>query len=183
MPYDLNTTPPGIPMQTVRSAARLCGVSEKTISRRIRSGELTAYRIGRSIRIADADLLATFERVYTAPTEGEKRIAILAEARNRQKSYRALRQVQVAEDDSAPGGANPGADMVHSDPVGNEAVYRTDDPPVVRVGSTSQHVIMDKLKREAGPFGVTDGVRELTHHNGRESEAWKREHHKAVNLD
>lgn len=183
MLHDIKTTPPGIPMQTVRSAARLCGVSEKTIRRRITTGELTAYRIGRGLRISDDDLLATFERVYTAPSEGEKRIAKLAAARNRQKSYRALRQVQVAEDDSAPGGANPGADMVHSDPVGNAAVYRTDDPPVVRVGSTGQHVIFDKLKREAGPDGVTDGVRELTHHNGRESEAWKREHHKAVNLD
>lgn len=127
MLHDIKTTPPGIPMQTVRSAARLCGVSEKTIRRRINSGELTAYRIGRSIRISDDDLLATFERVYTAPTEGEKRIATLAKARTSQKSYKALRQVQVAEDESG------GAETFHRDPVGDAAAYNI-DRPVVRLG-------------------------------------------------
>lgn len=183
MLYDLNSTPPGLPTQTVATAARATGMSEVTIRRRIKDGTLPAYRVGTAIRINSADLFHLYEPVNMAPTDSQQRITKLAAARTRQKSYRALRQVQVAEDDSAPGGANPGADMVHSDPVGNEAVCRTDDPPVVRVGSTGQHVIFDKLKHEAGPDGVTDGVQELTYHEGRESEAWKREHHKTVNLD
>ena len=178
MLYGTHTTPPGLPMQTVASAARLTGMSEKTIRRRIADGTLAAYRIGtRAIRIADDDLMRLYEPVNMAPTESQARITKLADARKAQESYKALRAVQSAEDDSNPGGAFPNGGGAHSGPTANAAVHRVDGPSVVRLGSTGQHVIFDKLKREAGPFGVTDGVQELTYHNGRESAQWLRDHH------
>ena len=67
MPYDLKSTPSGLPMQTVRSAARLTGMSEKTIHRRIKDGTLPAYRLGRAIRISDDDLMRLF---FTSPEHG-----------------------------------------------------------------------------------------------------------------
>ena len=174
MPYDLKTTPPGLPMQTVRSAARLTGMSEKTIRRRIADGTLAAYRIGtRAIRISDEDLMRLYEPVNMEPTESQKRITKLADARKAQASYTALRAVQIAEDESTPGGERPNAADAHGDPTANAAIHRVDGPPVVRVGPTGVQVAMDKAKREAGPTGVTDGLTELTHHNGRESVAWK----------
>ncbi|MGZ1492425.1 helix-turn-helix transcriptional regulator [Brevibacterium sediminis] len=174
MPYDLKSTPSGIPMQTVTTAARLTGLSEKTIRRRIADGTLPAYRIGlRAIRISDDDLLSLYEPVNQSPTDSQKRITQLAEARERQNSYKALRAVQIAEDDSNPGGEHPNAADSHGDPTANAAIHRVDGPPVVRVGPTGVQIAMDKAKREAGPFGVTDGVKELTYHNGRECEAWK----------
>lgn len=182
MLYDLNSTPPGLPTQTVATAARATGMSEVTIRRRIKDGTLPAYRVGTAIRINSADLFHLYEPVNMQPSESQERIEKMKKARTRQKSYKALRVVQIAEDDSTPGGEYPNNAVTHSDPTAGAAVYIV-DKPAVRVGSTGQHVIFDKLKREAGPFGVTDGVRELTYHNGRESEAWKREHHKAVNLD
>ena len=181
MLYDLNSTPPGLPTQTVATAARATNMSEVTIRRRIKDGTLPAYRIGRSIRINSEDLFHLYEPVNMAPTESEQRIAKLADARKAQASYKALRAVQVAEDTPTGESGLKGGDTVHSDPVGDATTYNI-DRPAVRVGSTGQHVIFDKLKREAGPFGVTDGVRELTYHKGRESEAWKREHSQAVRL-
>lgn len=173
MPYDLKSTPSGLPMQTVRSAARLTGTSTKTIYRRIEDGTLPAYRLGREFRISDEDLMRLYEPVNMEPTESQKRITKLTEARERQKSYKALRGWQVIEDDSTPGGKYPNAADSHGDPTANAAVHRVDGPPVVRVGPTGVQVAMDKAKRVAGPSGVTDGLTELTHHNGRESEAWK----------
>ena len=127
MPYDLNLPRTGLPRQTRASAARLTGVSEKTIDRRIKDGTLPAYRIGRSIRISDDDLLRLYERVDMTPTDSQKRIQTLAEARKAQKSYKALRAVQEAEDNSG------GAETFHSDPVGDAAAYNI-DRPVVRLG-------------------------------------------------
>ena len=173
MPYDLKSTPSGLPMQTVRSAARLTGTSTKTIYRRIEDGTLPAYRLGREFRISDEDLMRLYEPVNMAPTESQARITKLADARKAQASYKALRAVQIAEDESTPGGERPNAADAHGDPTANAAIHRVDGPPVVRVGPTGVQVALDKAKREAGPFGVTDGVTELTYHNGRESEAWK----------
>ena len=173
MPYDLKSTPSGLPMQTVRSAARLTGTSTKTIYRRIEDGTLPAYRLGREFRISDEDLMRLYEPVNMGPTESQARITKLADAREAQKSYKALRAVQIAEDESTPGGERPNAADAHGDPTANAAIHRVDGPPVVRVGPTGVQVALDKAKREAGPFGVTDGVTELTYHNGRESEAWK----------
>lgn len=128
MPYDLKDTPSGLPMQTVRSAARLTGMSEKTIRRRIADGTLPAYRIGtRAIRISDDDLMSLYEPVNMAPTESQARITKLADAREAQKSYKALRAVQIAQDDSG------GAETYHRDPVGDAAAYNI-DRPVVRLG-------------------------------------------------
>lgn len=172
MPYDLNLPRTGLPRQTRASAARLTGVSEKTIDRRIKDGTLPAYRIGRAIRISDDDLLRLYERVDMTPTESQKRITKLADARKAQASYKALRAVQIAEDESTPGGERPSAADAHGDPTANAAIHRVDGPPVVRVGPTGVQVAMDKAKREA-KGGVTDGVTELTYHDGRESEAWK----------
>ena len=172
MPYDLKTTPPGLPMQTVRSSARLTGTSTKTIYRRIADGTLPAYRLGREFRISDEDLMRLYEPVNMEPTESQARITKLADARKAQASYKALRAVQIAEDESTPGGERPNAADAHGDPTANAAIHRVDGPPVVRVGPTGVQVAMDKAKREA-KGGVTDGVTELTYHDGRESVAWK----------
>ena len=172
MLYDLNSTPPGLPTQTVATAARATNMSQVTIRRRIKDGTLPAYRIGRAIRISDDDLLRLYERVDMTPTESQKRIQTLAEARKAQESYKALRAVQEAEDNSTLGGKHPNAGELHSDPTANAAIHRVDGPPVVRVGPTGVQVAMDKAKREA-KGGVTDGVTELTYHDGRESVAWK----------
>jgi excisionase family DNA binding protein len=50
---------------SVRDAADRLGVSTKTIRRWIASGELPHYRLGRSIRIAESDLIG-FIRVRRA---------------------------------------------------------------------------------------------------------------------
>lgn len=127
MPYDLKSTPSGLPMQTVRSAARLTGTSTKTIYRRIEDGTLPAYRLGREFRISDEDLMRLYEPVNMEPTESQTRITKLAEAREAQKSYKALRAVQIAQDESG------GAETYHRDPVGDAAAYNI-DRPVVRLG-------------------------------------------------
>ena len=127
MPYDLKSTPSGLPMQTVRSAARLTGTSTKTIYRRIEDGTLPAYRLGREFRISDEDLMRLYEPVNMEPTESQARITKLADAREAQKSYKALRAVQIAEDESG------GAETFHRDPVGDAAAYNI-DRPVVRLG-------------------------------------------------
>ena len=172
MLYDLNSTPPGLPTQTVATAARATNMSEVTIRRRIKDGTLPAYRIGRAIRINSEDLFHLYEPVNMAPTDSQKRITKLADARKAQASYKALRAVQIAEDESTPGGERPNAADSHGDPTANAAIHRVDGPPVVRVGPTGVQVAMDKAKREA-KGGVTDGVTELTYHDGRESVAWK----------
>lgn len=41
----------GAPLLTVREAANQLGVSERTIKRRIATGELPVVRVGRSVRI------------------------------------------------------------------------------------------------------------------------------------
>src|SRR5699024_12457440 len=80
MPYDLNLPRTGLPRQTVTSAARLTGMPEKTTRRRIKDGTLPAYRIGRSIRISDDDLLRLYERVDMTPTDAQNCIQPLADA-------------------------------------------------------------------------------------------------------
>lgn len=127
MLYDLNSTPPGLPTQTVATAARATGMSEVTIRRRIKDGTLPAYRVGTAIRINSADLFHLYEPVNMTPTDSQQRITKLAEARSAQGSFRALRQVQVAEDESG------GAETFHRDPVGDAAAYNI-DRPVVRLG-------------------------------------------------
>lgn len=127
MLYDLNSTPPGLPTQTVATAARATGMSEVTIRRRIKDGTLPAYRVGTAIRINAADLFHLYEPVNMAPTDSQQRITKLADARTRQNSYKALRQVQVAQDESG------GAETFHRDPVGDAAAFNI-DRPVVRLG-------------------------------------------------
>lgn len=50
---------------TVQEAANLMRVSSMTVTRLIRRGELTAYRIGRSLRIDQDDLDAYLQRGYS----------------------------------------------------------------------------------------------------------------------
>jgi excisionase family DNA binding protein len=45
------------PLLTVKEAAHLLGVSDRTIKRRITAGEIPATRIGRSVRIARSAVL------------------------------------------------------------------------------------------------------------------------------
>ena len=54
-----------IPRLTISECAKLGGVSENTIRRRIAAGELPAYKLGRSIRIQEADFAALFTRIPT----------------------------------------------------------------------------------------------------------------------
>lgn len=68
MPNTRNTTLSAIPNQTIATVAKSTGLSEPTIRRHIANGELQAYRIGRAIRIAEADVLALFTPV--TPTYG-----------------------------------------------------------------------------------------------------------------
>ena len=48
-----------IPLVDVSTAARLAGVSEKTIRRKIRSGEIPARRVGRAVRLDPTKLRVT----------------------------------------------------------------------------------------------------------------------------
>ncbi len=43
---------------SIVEVARRLGVSEKTIRRQIADGELSAYRVGRQLRISEEDLMA-----------------------------------------------------------------------------------------------------------------------------
>jgi excisionase family DNA binding protein len=53
-----NVKPIGLtpPRRGVAETAQLLGLSEKTVRRLIASGALVAHRVGRSVRISDADL-------------------------------------------------------------------------------------------------------------------------------
>ena len=135
MLYDLNNTPPGLPMQTVATAARLTNMSEVTIRRRIKDGTLPAYRIGRSIRISDDDLMRLYEPVNMKPTDSQERIQKLSEARERQAKYkvlrrgekqaiRALKRAQNAMDEPEGKGEYPNRDRVTKDRIGDEVVAR-----------------------------------------------------------
>jgi len=52
----MSTTAPDRPLLNVYKAARRLSVSEKTIRRLIRSGELPALKVGNSLRIDPAEL-------------------------------------------------------------------------------------------------------------------------------
>ncbi len=43
---------------TVRQVAERCGVSERTVRRWIKTGELRAHQLGRSVRVSEEDLAA-----------------------------------------------------------------------------------------------------------------------------
>ena len=45
-------------LRTIDEAAELLNVSPRTVRRAIESGDLTVHRIGRLVRIADADIAA-----------------------------------------------------------------------------------------------------------------------------
>lgn len=47
---------------TVPAVAALLAVSVRTVRRWIKNGELTAYRFGTAVRVAEADLQAFFAR-------------------------------------------------------------------------------------------------------------------------
>jgi excisionase family DNA binding protein len=49
-------------------AAELLGVKRETIYRHIRRGKLPAVRLGRSLRIPEAELRTTLEAARTGPT-------------------------------------------------------------------------------------------------------------------
>lgn len=54
-----NVKPAGLtPLHDVADTARLLDLSEKTVRRLIASGALVSHRVGRSVRISDADLRA-----------------------------------------------------------------------------------------------------------------------------
>lgn len=48
-------------MLTLAEAADFIGVSTRTLRRKIQTGELTAHRFGRLLRISEADLTAFLE--------------------------------------------------------------------------------------------------------------------------
>ena len=54
-----------VPRLTISECSKLGGVSENTIRRRIADGTLPAYKLGRSIRIQEADFAALFTRIPT----------------------------------------------------------------------------------------------------------------------
>jgi excisionase family DNA binding protein len=50
------------PLRTIRAVAGLLGVHERTVHRLIARGELAAHRIGRGVRVSEADLRAYLDR-------------------------------------------------------------------------------------------------------------------------
>ncbi len=60
-------------LHTIPAAARILGVSERTIHRRIHAGTLPAFRDGRIIRIRDTDLSAYIEAHTTKPPPPRQR--------------------------------------------------------------------------------------------------------------
>ena len=70
-PASLRTLPPpharatATPLRSVEEVAPVLGVSTKTVRRLIDRGDLLAHRVGRCIRVSDADL-----RSYLASTRG-----------------------------------------------------------------------------------------------------------------
>ena len=55
----MTTHPADSRLLTVKDVGEICGVSLKTVRRWIASGELHVYRLGRQLRVSQADL-ATF---------------------------------------------------------------------------------------------------------------------------
>ena len=65
LPLDAPTPPQGAsetalgePFLSISEVAKRLGVSEKTVRRKIASGELPAHRVGKLIRVGERDLLA-----------------------------------------------------------------------------------------------------------------------------
>jgi excisionase family DNA binding protein len=50
---------------TLKQAATITQNCEKTLRRRIADGSLTAYKLGRQIRVKESDLLATLRPIPT----------------------------------------------------------------------------------------------------------------------
>jgi excisionase family DNA binding protein len=50
------------PLHTVRQTAEYLGVCDRTVRRLIAVGDLLSHRIGRSVRVSEADLRAYFAR-------------------------------------------------------------------------------------------------------------------------
>jgi excisionase family DNA binding protein len=57
---------PGSRLLSVATVALRLGVSEKTVRRLVHDGRLTSHRVGRLIRISEADLGAFLMRSRTA---------------------------------------------------------------------------------------------------------------------
>ena len=59
-------------MITKVEAAKLVGVSTKTVERWISDGVIVAYRLGpRLVRIEEKSILALYERILPSPEEAE----------------------------------------------------------------------------------------------------------------
>ena len=56
-----------VPLRSIEEVARHLGVSAMTVRRLISRGELLTHRVGRSVRIGDADL-----RAFLADSRGQK---------------------------------------------------------------------------------------------------------------
>jgi excisionase family DNA binding protein len=54
-------------MLTVQEVADRLAVSESTVIRLIESGEITAHRVGKQLRIAEEDLAAYLDRTVVRP--------------------------------------------------------------------------------------------------------------------
>jgi excisionase family DNA binding protein len=52
------TSPPLTRLRTIDETAALLAVSKRTVQRLIESGALRAHRLGRAVRISDADIAA-----------------------------------------------------------------------------------------------------------------------------
>ena len=61
-PKQISTSDANLQLRDVFSVARRLGVSTKSVRRAIASGDLTAHRLGRLLRVADADLEAYLAR-------------------------------------------------------------------------------------------------------------------------
>lgn len=56
------TADPALPLLTVAEVAARLGLCTKTVRRRIADGGLPVHRLGRSLRVSEADLGAYLER-------------------------------------------------------------------------------------------------------------------------
>lgn len=74
----MSSPTPDLTLRPISWASKTLGVSSDTIRRMISRGELTGYKVGRSIRLNEADVYAVIHRIPAAAdtTGGDRHLGL-----------------------------------------------------------------------------------------------------------
>jgi excisionase family DNA binding protein len=84
-------------MLTTQQAADLLGVNKSFIQRKIDGGELTAYKLGKPIRVKYRDLMSLMTKVAPKPERVEQQRKSLEQFNNRKEIEKLKKQEKINE--------------------------------------------------------------------------------------